>query len=99
MVFENLLKVRLVEKKPGVAFLIGFFFSIIGYYSAKLVFPKGLGYMSVAFISVLLVPMLSKLLRDEENVEIREKKFNLKQLFIDHRDIFEIYILILLVMR
>src|SRR3989344_8252279 len=47
--------------------------------------------MTVAFTSVLLIPSLNRLLLDEENVEIREKKLSLKLLFLDHKDIFGIY--------
>jgi uncharacterized membrane protein SpoIIM required for sporulation len=56
-----------------------------------LIFGSNPGYMIVGFITILLFPTISKLLLDEENIEIREKKFNVLHLLRDHRDIFEIY--------
>ena len=92
MVFEQFIKLRWIEKRPNYAFLIGFFYSLLGLISARLIFPNNIGVMSVAFTSILIIPSLNQLLAAEENVEIREKKFSFVQLFRDHRDILEIYI-------
>ncbi len=92
MVFEQLIKMKWLEKRPNFAFLLGFFYSLIALISAKLIFPNNVGIMSVAFASILLIPSLNQLLLIEENQEIREKKFSLIQLFKDHYDILEIYI-------
>jgi uncharacterized membrane protein SpoIIM required for sporulation len=72
-------------------FMLGIIFSLIGIISARLIFPSNISMMSVAFTSLLLIPALARLLQDEENVEIREKKLSLKLLLKDHKDIFEIY--------
>ncbi len=96
MVLEQLFKVRWLERKAPFAFLIGAMFTIIGIISAKLIFGKDPSMMAVAFIAILLVPTLNKLLAYEENVEIREKKFHFRQLFKDHKDVFEIYIFLFL---
>jgi len=95
MVFEQLFKLRWIERKEH-AFVLGFVYSIIGLVSAKLIFPASAGLMSVAFTSILLIPSLNLLLRMEENVEIRENKLSLKQLFKDHKDIFKVYIFMFL---
>jgi uncharacterized membrane protein SpoIIM required for sporulation len=96
MVFEQIFKASWIEKKPSSAFLLGVTYSLIGIVSARLVFGSSTGLMAVAFTSLLLIPSLNALLQDEENVGIRESKFNLWQLFKDHRDIFEIYIFMFL---
>ena len=95
MVFEQLFKLKWVERKEH-AFFLGFIYSILGLASAKLIFPSNVGLMSIAFTSILLIPSLNLLLRMEENVEIRESKLSLKQLFIDHKDIFKVYIFMFL---
>ena len=95
MVFEQLFKLRWIERKEH-AFILGFVYSIIGLVSAKIIFPASVGLMSVAFTSVLLIPSLNLLLRLEENVEIRENKLSMKQLFKDHKDIFKVYIFMFL---
>ena len=92
MVFEQFIKLRFIEKKPNYAFLLGFLYSLIGLISAKMIFPTSVGIMSIAFTSILLIPSLNQLLAIEENQEVREKKFSLRLLFKDHKDIFEIYI-------
>lgn len=90
MVFEQLFRLKWIERKEH-AFFLGFLYSIIGLISAKLIFPANVGLMSLAFTSILLIPSLNTLLRMEENVEIREEKLSLKQLFKDHKDIFKVY--------
>ncbi|MBD3313761.1 hypothetical protein GF345_04935 [Candidatus Woesearchaeota archaeon] len=96
MVFEQIFKASWIEKKPSSAFLLGVAYSLIGIVSARLIFGASTGLMAVAFTSILLIPSLNRLLQDEENVEIREKKLNIWQLFKDHKDIFIIYIFMFL---
>ncbi|MBI2559178.1 stage II sporulation protein M [Candidatus Woesearchaeota archaeon] len=95
MVFEQLFKLRWIERKEH-AFFLGFIYALIGLISARLIFPSNVGLMSVAFTSILLIPSLNLLLRMEENVEIREKKLSLTQLFKDHKDIFKVYLFMFL---
>jgi len=91
MVFEQLFKVKWIERKEN-AFFLGFVYTIVGLLSAKLIFPASVGLMSVAFTSILLIPSLAMLLKMEENIEIRENKLSIKRLFEDHKDIFKVYI-------
>ena len=95
MVLEQLFKLKWIERKEH-AFFLGFIYSIIGLISAKLIFPSNVGLMSIAFTSILLIPSLAMLLKLEENVEIREKKLSIRQLFKDHKDIFKVYIFMFL---
>ena len=92
MVVEQLIKANWLEKRPLSAFIMGFVYSLIAFLTSYLIFPSYFGVMSIAFISILLVPTLSKLLSIEENQEIREKKFSIPQLLKDHYDIIEIYV-------
>tara|TARA_Y100000034_G_C6887115_1_gene407446 strand:+ start:715 stop:1497 length:783 start_codon:yes stop_codon:yes gene_type:complete len=89
--FEQNFKIKWVEQKHH-AFFLAFFYTLVGFISARLIFPSSTGLMSVAFTSILLIPSLAMLLKMEENVEIREKKFHLIQLFKDHKEIFKVYI-------
>ncbi len=90
MVLEQYFKVAWVERKFH-SFYIALIYSIIGILSARLIFPNDVGLMSLAFISILLIPSLGVLLQLEENIEIREKKLSLKMLFKDHTDIMKVY--------
>ena len=95
MVLEQIFKVKWIERKEH-AFFLGFIYCLIGFVSAKLIFPASVGLMSVAFTSILLIPSLAILLKMEENVEIRENKLSLRMLFRDHKDIFKVYIFMFL---
>jgi hypothetical protein len=94
MVLEQLFKTRFLEKKPIYAFWMGLLYSIIGLISAALIFGANVGLMAIAFTSILLIPSLNKLLQEEENAEIREKKLSIKHLFKDHKDVFEVYLFV-----
>ena len=91
MVFEQLFKVKFLERKPWYAFLLGFLYSSLGIISAKLIFPADIGLMSIAFTSILLIPSLNRLIQNEEKIIIREKKFSLHLLLNDYKGIFLIY--------
>ena len=95
MVFEQLFRIKWIERKEH-AFFLGFFYSVVALISARLIFPSNVGMMSIAFASVLLIPSLNILLRMEENAEIRENKLSIMQLFKDHKDIFKVYVFMFL---
>ncbi len=95
MVFEQIIKERWIKRKEH-AFFLAFFYSLLAIISAKLIFPKSIGLMSIAFTSMLLIPSLNALLAIEENEEIRGKKFSLKRLWKDHNDILRVYLFLFL---
>jgi uncharacterized membrane protein SpoIIM required for sporulation len=76
--------------------MIGAAYSVIGILFAKFIFAGNTGLASVAFISLLILPSVSKLLLEEENAEIRENKFSIHMLIKDHKDIMEIYFFLFL---
>lgn len=93
---ENILKPDWLEKKPRFAFLIGFIYAIIGIIAAYIIFPKSQGIASIAFLSMLLIPSLGKILAIEEIQDSKSKKFTIKKIFKDHADVLEIYLLLFL---
>ncbi|MEM4259637.1 MAG: stage II sporulation protein M [Candidatus Woesearchaeota archaeon] len=93
MVFEQLFTARWIKKKPLYSFLLGIGYSLLGVMTAIIIFPRQLiGVGAIAFTALILLPSLNQLLSIEENIERQEKKFNLKIIFRDHIDLFEIFI-------
>jgi len=93
---ENILKPDWLERKPRFAFLIGFVYAIIGIIAAYIIFPKSHGIASIAFVSILLIPSLGKILAIEEIQDSKSKKFGLKRILKDHADVLEIYLMLFL---
>lgn len=93
---ENILKADWLEKNPRFAFFIGFIYSIIGIISALIIFPRSKGIASIAFLSLMLVPSLNKILRIEELQDTKSKSFSLKRIFRDHYDVIQVYLLLFL---
>jgi len=93
---ENVLKPNWLENKPRFAFLIGIIYSIIGILAAYLVFPSSQGIASIAFISMLLIPSLSRMFIIEEEQDRVSKKFSIKKIFHDHNDILQVYFMLFL---
>lgn len=93
---ENIFKPDWLEKKPRYAFIIGLVYSIIGIIAALIIFPKSQGIASIAFLSLLLVPSLNRILAIEEIQDVHEKKFFIKKIFQDHADVLEIYFMLFL---
>lgn len=96
MVLEQLFKPSWIERKATHSFTLGVIYSFIGIFTAIILFGRTPSLMTVGFTAILLIPSINRLLALEENVEIREKKIHLKQLFKDHKDIFEVYIFMFL---
>lgn len=95
MVFEDLIKTEWFGSKFN-AFFISFIFTVVGLIAAKLIFPSSTGLMSIYFSTILLVPVVSKILKQQEKIEVSEKKLSFKSFFMDHKDIFKIYMLMFL---
>ena len=89
--FEQLYKEEWVEAKARLAFLLGVAYSVMGIFSAMVLFPDDPGLASVAFTSLLVVPSLHNLLALEANQMAREARFSIARLLWDHWDIIVIY--------
>lgn len=96
MVLEHIFPPDWLEQKTKYAFLLGVGYSILGILIAKVLFPKDSGLVSVAFISLLLLPELSKIFSIEERQEMMESEFSFKELFRDDGDVVKIYIFLFL---
>ena len=96
MVLETILRENIIKNRKGLAIILGIVYSVVGLVSARLMFGPYVGLMSIAFIAVLLLPSIMYLISKEEAVEVREKKFSLRLIFKDHKDIIEIYLFIFL---
>ena len=95
MVLERLFKATWLEEKHWHAYIMGMVVSLIGIGLALFVFPDSPGLISLAFISILSLPVLYKLINIEEKLEAKEKKFSLKELWYDNKDFIMIYLFML----
>lgn len=91
MVLEYLYPIKLVEKNPLYAFLLGLCYSIIGIGAAVLLFPEDPAIVSLAFIAIIFYPTINALMKEEEELETKRKEFNPILFFKDHKDIFKVY--------
>ena len=91
MVLEHLFPENYLERRAGFALLLGAIYSIIGISLAKLLFGANSGLASVMFVSILLLPSLKKLFAREEREEERERRFSLRHLYRDNRQLVHAY--------
>lgn len=92
MVLEHIFPENWIEKKVRYAFLLGFIYSFIGIFLARLLFGGSSGIASVIFTSLLLIPSLKKLFVHEERIEEKEKKFSIKRLYLDNKHLIHAYV-------
>lgn len=92
MVFENILLKNVFKKK--YVFPLTVLYSLISIIIARLIFGSNSGIVSVVFLSIFLIPSMRQILQKEKEIESKEKKFSLKKLFKNNKNIFEIYFLI-----
>ncbi|HEY9701851.1 MAG TPA: stage II sporulation protein M, partial [Allocoleopsis sp.] len=64
--------------------------------SAVIIFPRSQGIASIAFLSMLLIPSLNKILSIEEKQDSTAGKFSLKKAFRDHNDVIQVYFMLFL---
>jgi hypothetical protein len=92
MVLENLFPRKWVEKKLRYAVLIAFVYSSISILISVLLFGKNSGLISVFLTSLLILPLLDKLLAKDEKREEKEKKFSLQHLYKDNKEVVVTYL-------
>jgi len=95
MVFEQFFKTEWLQRRPLDAFLLGALYSLMGIISAKLIFGRNPSLMTVAFTSILLIPSLNNLMRQEARTIIREN-ISWTALFRNHKTTFITYIFLFL---
>lgn len=91
MALEDVLKNSVVSNKIVVAFFLGALYSIVGIFTAKMIFGSNPDMMAVAFVAILLIPAINKALKAEERMEAEGEKLSLKRLWQEHKDILIIY--------
>jgi uncharacterized membrane protein SpoIIM required for sporulation len=89
MVLEDLFSAGWVRRRPYLAFVFGFFFTLISFLLSALFFKSTMSVAMIFLTTLLLIPTLIMLLRMEEKVE---RKYGLKNFFRNHKDIFEVYL-------
>lgn len=93
---EKIYSLYTIEEKPYLAFVMGLSFCIIGIALAFIFFRSDPALVTVAFISLLLYPTISKLLRRESNlIEVEDRPEDIIHVRT-HRKLILIYILIFL---
>lgn len=90
---EQIYPIKLIEKSPIYAFLMGISYTIIGIGLAVLLFPEDPALVAVALISLMFYPTISKLMKQEEAIESKREEFNLFIFLRDHKYVFMVYIL------
>ena len=93
MVLEYLYPLKLIEKNPIYAFLLGLCYSIIGIGTALLLFPEDPALVSVAFIAIMFYPTINSLMKQEEKIETKKKDLSPILFFKNHKNIFKVYAL------
>lgn len=78
-----------VERRPHLALIIGFAYTIIGIGIARLFFSSNPSIAMLFLATLLIVPMLAKLISIEEH---RETTFGFRRFFKNHKAIVKIYL-------
>lgn len=86
MVLEKLFPKDWTKNKLRYSLLIAFVYSSICILISVFLFGANSGLISFFLTSLLILPLLEKLLSKEEMIEEKEKKFSLRRLFIDNRE-------------
>lgn len=89
MVLSEILGLSQARKKPIYIMIAAVIYSLIGIACAFVLFPENVGIISIAFISVLLLPILNNLLRYKSTTILRH--INIRAIFSEQKDIFLIY--------
>ena len=85
---EQLFNTELATRRPAISFLFGAVFSLIGLGVSMLFFRSSVSVSMIFLTTLLLVPMLVKLIDLEE---ARERKYGTKNFFHNHKDVAEVY--------
>lgn len=89
MVLEDLFESAGLRHRPFRAFLYGSLFTFLSFVMALFFFRSSMSVAMVLLTTLLLVPTLTMMIRNEEKVE---GKYGLRHFFRNHKDIIEVYI-------
>lgn len=96
MVLEYLYPLKLIERAPLYAFLLGLGYSIIGIGASVILFAEDPAIVSVAFIAIMFYPTINALMREEEDIESEKEETGFISFFRDHQNIFKVYVFLFL---
>ncbi len=91
MVLEYLYPLKLIERNPFYAFLLGIGYAVIGIGSALILFPEDPAIVSIAFIAIMFYPTINALMKEEERIEAEKEELSFLTFFRDHQGIFKVY--------
>jgi len=91
---EQIYPLKLIEKNPLYALILGIGYSVIGIGIAVLLFPEDPAIVAVALIALMVYPTINKLMKQEEQIESTKEEFSLFVFLRDHKYVFLIYILL-----
>ncbi|MBI4739567.1 stage II sporulation protein M [Candidatus Woesearchaeota archaeon] len=89
MVLEELMKIDVVERRPYISFVLGFFFASLGFLVALFFFREVMSIAMVFLTTLFLVHLMIKLIKAEEE---RERRDGLQHFFHNHADVFQVYL-------
>jgi uncharacterized membrane protein SpoIIM required for sporulation len=93
---EQLFNLRSIKGSSINIILLGVIYAFLGIFSSLLLFPHYVAIMSLAFTTILLIPSIASLLQKEENIIAKERRFSVRTILRDHKDIIRLYLLLFL---
>lgn len=93
---ENIYSFELIREKPYIAFFLGIIYTIVGIAFGVALHPKDPAIISVAFIGLLLIPTITKLLKKERDTLLIEPDLKDVILLKEQRKFILIYVLLFL---
>jgi hypothetical protein len=92
MVLEHIFPHRWLENKAEMAFFMGWGYSIVAIIIASLVFPSDPSLVAIGLTTIMLLPSMRKIITAKKIMIEEERKFSLKKLFGNNKDLVKIYL-------
>ncbi len=96
MVLEHIFPDNWTEKRLRYSLIIGFVFSSLSILISGLLFGANSGLISVFLTSLLILPLLEHLFKEEELMEEKEISFSIRELYIDNKKAVTTYLFLFL---
>ncbi len=91
MVLESIIGEKRIRQNPVLILFITFFLTLASIYFADLLFPEHGSILSVAFVTIALVPIIHNILASEESEELLERKSS-ATFFARHFNVIMLYV-------
>lgn len=96
MVLESVIGVKNIKKHPVFIFFLTLLICAGSLFFAELIFPTHASVLSIAFITIGLVPLVHNVLSDEDEDGVVSKNFSYPNFFVRHFNLIMIYVWIFL---